>query len=641
MFKKKWTERRVNRYLHRLGNVLLLIIAFAMFVMFLGFDMMLPNGPVWATILIWATAQFAGRSCEAMGIPGLLGMLIAGIIMKNLPGDPLQGLPETWGETLRAFGLSLILMRSGLELDIGKLLKQGWIVARLTVMPGMFEAFTVAGMGMVIFKMPFALSLAGGFILAAVSPAVVVSGMFDLQAKGYGIIKGIPSLVVAAASFDDVVAISGFAMCIGVAVESGEDPVLDAMHGPINLIGGCVAGIIGGTICGCTRIWNTKVKRTLVTLLIGLFFMFGAVKIHFNGGGALAGLVTTIVAARCWQNNTCAPLSLGPSNNYHHEVEHHIAKIWENIAMPLLFGVIGASVDFSEVDVNVIPKSLLLVFIGTCIRVPTAIFASAGKDLTMLERAFIGLSWIPKATVQAALGSIPLDIIRETMDKDDPDFDKYERWGKEILVTAVVSILFTAPIGLICINKLGPRWLRHTERGDPDECGSIISEKPEAQENWAINEFQRRVSYDQLTAINHLHTSRFFGRILDEYDRVETTLKYLAEEHPENKDVVDSTMESMSIIHEGIDSAWRVINDQGGEFPTAALFETKAGSFKNQPTEKELLLRLESMLSECEDLSGNIELPGRRRSFTVVMTTGDEEESSMVVEAPRRRGYSV
>ena len=97
----------------------------------------------------------------------------------------------------------------------------------------------------------------------------------------------------------------------------------------------------------------------------------------------------------------------------------------------------------------------------------------------------------------------------------------------------------------------------------------------------------------------------------------------------------------MNIINEGINSAWRVINDQGGDFPAAALFETKDGSFKNQPTEAELLRRLESMLSEFEDPSGNIELSGWRRSFTVVMTTGDEEENSMVVEAPRRRRYSV
>ena len=78
-------------------------------------------------------------------------------------------------------------------------------------------------------------------------------------------------------------------------------------------------------------------------------------------------------------------------------------------------------------------------------------------------------------------------------------------------------------------------------------------------------------------------------------------------------------MESMNIINEGINSAWRVINDQGGDFPAAALFETKDGSFKNQPTEAELLRRLESMLSEFEDPSGNIELSGWRRSFTVEM----------------------
>jgi solute carrier family 9B (sodium/hydrogen exchanger), member 1/2 len=99
--------------------------------------------------------------------------------------------------------------RSGLELDIGTLRKAGGAAVRLTVCPGVAEALVVGGLAVAIFKMPIALGLTLGFILAAVSPAVVVSGMFDLQRRGFGVKKGIPSIVVAASSFDDVVAITG------------------------------------------------------------------------------------------------------------------------------------------------------------------------------------------------------------------------------------------------------------------------------------------------------------------------------------------------------------------------------------------------------------------------------------------------
>merc|ERR1719515_105880 len=103
-------------------------------------------------------------------------------------------------------------------MDLGAALRLGGGVVRLTVLPGVLEAITVGVLAALIFEMPFFLGLAFGFIIAAVSPAVVVGGMFDLQNRGYGVAKGIPSLVVAAASFDDVVAISGFSMFIGVAV---------------------------------------------------------------------------------------------------------------------------------------------------------------------------------------------------------------------------------------------------------------------------------------------------------------------------------------------------------------------------------------------------------------------------------------
>merc|ERR1719359_562935 len=189
-----------------------------------------------------------------IGAPRLLGMLCMGIALKNI-GDPVRGLPDAWAGVIRTFGLTNILMRGGLEMDIGAVKRLGLAVVRLTVLPGVSEAFTVACCSMAMFGMPFPLGLALGFILGAVSPAVVVGGMFDLQQRHYGVEKGVPSLVVAAASFDDVVAISGFSLCIGFAIGSG-DLASQLLHGPLEIILGVGTGFCGAYICALTALWD-------------------------------------------------------------------------------------------------------------------------------------------------------------------------------------------------------------------------------------------------------------------------------------------------------------------------------------------------------------------------------------------------
>lgn len=462
---RAYTPKEKDEMFSMAGSLFLLGLVFAAAVFMFGEDFMLLDGAGFSVWILWQVSVLVGMVCKTYDVPPLLGNLISGIVLRNLPGGVVDALPDSWSSIIRATGLSLILMRSGLELDVPMVMKQGWIAARLTVCPGFVEAMVVGGVSTQIFGMPIALALALGFILAAVSPAVVVGGMFNLQKLGYGVAKGIPSLVVAAASFDDVVAISGYSMCIGAAISTGHDATLAAIEGPINIIAGVVVGAVAGSVCGMTRLFNTKVKRTVVCVAMGLFLMYVSLSIHYHGAGALAGLVTTISASYFWQNatwNDYLPdmnLSLPASDEWHHETEHDIALVWEYAASPLLFAVIGASINFSVLDASIIPYSIAVVVCGAAVRVPTAILVTGGKDLTLKERCFVGLAWIPKATVQAALGSVPLDIVLTYKDDTDSDFDEYKRWGEQILVTAVVAILITAPIGLICINALGEKWL--------------------------------------------------------------------------------------------------------------------------------------------------------------------------------------
>eukprot|EP00929_Paragymnodinium_shiwhaense_P108172 TRINITY_DN744_c0_g3_i1.p1 TRINITY_DN744_c0_g3~~TRINITY_DN744_c0_g3_i1.p1 ORF type:complete len:528 (-),score=120.21 TRINITY_DN744_c0_g3_i1:301-1884(-) len=442
----------------------------------LGPDMMGPTHKGFALFLCWVSGVFGGKMMVAIGQPALLGMLIAGILLRNLVPMLVEPLPEKWSEAVRVFGLSIILMRSGLELDLEQLMKMGPACARLTVLPGCLEACMISVVAHFIFGMPFALSFSLGFILAAVSPAVVVGGMFDLQRRGYGVAKGIPSLVVAAASFDDVVAITGYSLCIGFAIpHEGGSVVMEALHGPINVGLGLLLGGFGGTFIAQAKLWNVSWTRTAACLLVGLTYAFGCNMFHYTGGGALASLVTTCVVARHWQKQAQAkaqsqstepepspePADHDDPSFWAHDVEHDLAIVWANLAQPLLFCVIGTALNFRELDASVIPSSIIVVGFGVCMRCPVAFMAVLGAGLTTKERAFVGLAWIPKATVQAALGGIPLSLVRMTLHKDDPHYRQYEEWGMAILTTAVFSILITAPIGLLVIQNLGHRWLNY------------------------------------------------------------------------------------------------------------------------------------------------------------------------------------
>ena len=488
-------ERRIRRYkdtkkeIRDMVSKLAIVGAIYLSLVFsIGKKHMLPHSAGWATFVLWLAAQVCGLLMTRVKMPALLGMLLAGLALKNIPGDPVQGLPPSWSVVIREAGLGIILMRSGLELDYDKVQEAGAVAARLTCLPGMTEALAVALIGMAIWGMPIFLGLSMGFILAAVSPAVVVIGMFDLQRSGYGVLKGIPSLVVAAASFDDVVALSGFSLFSGLAIPHGS-LVMSILSGPIQIFGGVLTGVIGGMLCACTRFWDSRLKRTLFVFFMGMSIMFVWAKYHYTTAGAMGCLIMGITAGMLWQRGwPNQRLSVGPSSTFAHETEEDLAYVWSMAAQPLLFSVIGAAVNFRIVKAEVIPLSILVTAFGVMFRLPAAAIAVGGANLTTRERIFVALSWIPKATVQAALGSVPLDLVNEYK-PDDKDF---KEWAENILTTAVFSIILTAPIGLLVINKLGPRWLSK----DVDENGNLIDHVDDEDDQGNAGDVDEEVGKD-------------------------------------------------------------------------------------------------------------------------------------------------
>ena len=465
-------------------------------------------GPGWAIFCVWLFASATGRALAWLGLPPLAGQLLGGALARNSRAFRGAALTHAYKATIRAAGLGTIMTRSGLELDVGAIRRAGRVAARLTVLPGVSEALAVGVCARWIFELPFVLALALGFILAAVSPAVVVVQMFDLHERGYGVAKGIPSIVVAAASMDDVVAMLGFSVCIGLAGGAG-NVYQKALAGPAAVVAGALYGCAAGALLGATKLWDADWKLTAATLVLGLLPMFVAERLHAHGGGAIGALLVGVVGSWAWRRRRPAWLAAGAereallreeadlgaalgtpdgdaraaadrlrevgkkldaigrsdADDAHksHLVEANIGLLWTWLAQPLLFGVIGTELNFHRMAPAVAGRALLVVGAGLLVRIPAA-YAAVHFDerLKFREKAFVALAWLPKATVQAALASVPAEVV------DD------RRRGEAILTTAVLAILATAPLGSLFIQRFGPRWLeREDDAADDAETAPI------------------------------------------------------------------------------------------------------------------------------------------------------------------------
>ena len=469
-------------------------------------------GPGWAIFCVWLFASATGRALAWLGLPPLAGQLLGGALARNSRAFRGAALTHAYKATIRAAGLGTIMTRSGLELDVGAIRRAGRVAARLTVLPGVSEALAVGVVAMRVFELPFVLALALGFILAAVSPAVVVVGMFDLHNRGYGVAKGIPSIVVAAASMDDVVAMLGFSVCIGLAGGAG-NIYQKALAGPAAVVAGALYGCAAGALLGATKLWDADWKLTAATLVLGLLPMFVAERLHAHGGGAIGALLVGVVGSWAWRRRQPAWLAAGAereallheeadlgaalgtpdgdaraaadrlrevgkklnaigrsdADDAHksHLVEANIGLLWTWLAQPLLFGAIGTELNFHRMAPAVAGRALLVVGVGLLVRIPAAYVAVHFDDrLKFREKAFVALAWLPKATVQAALASVPAEVV------DD------RRRGEAILTTAVLAILATAPLGSLFIQRFGPRWLeREDDAADDAETSPIWSRR--------------------------------------------------------------------------------------------------------------------------------------------------------------------
>mmetsp|Transcript_12961 Transcript_12961/g.36979 ORF Transcript_12961/g.36979 Transcript_12961/m.36979 type:complete len:486 (-) Transcript_12961:269-1726(-) len=437
------------------------ILFFYLLLYVLDIDPHADNAPWFVLTVLWVSAVSGDFISKLLGLPPLVGQLAAGIVLANTTASNFD-LPDDWHSRIRSSGLVVILLRSGLDIDHEKIRTAGSVALRLTFLPALFEALITALASAVILDMMPLLALAQGFVLAAVSPAVVVGGMLNLRRRGYGIGKGIPSLVIAAASLDDIVAISAFSMCIGIAIrDESSNMVWLILNLPLTLLLGAALGIGGGLMLSLTNLWTKRWQRTSLLLLFGLIAMNGTKKIGFSGSGALASIAMGAIASYMWQGlcRRCQQNNHGGGdNNIVRQTGRDMDFVWTMICEPLLFSSVGTALNFHTIPARTIPWSLAIVIIGLAGRIPIAYMATSGAGFTKLERYFVAFSWCPKATVQAALSFLPLAMVKEVM-VDRSEYQLYVEMSNQIITTAIISILVTLGPSCWFIERYGPKWL--------------------------------------------------------------------------------------------------------------------------------------------------------------------------------------
>ncbi|CAB3996196.1 Mitochondrial sodium hydrogen exchanger 9B2, partial [Paramuricea clavata] len=211
----------------------------------------LPGGNLFGLFVVFVCSLLLGALLSRLPflqLPNLLGMLLAGLLLTNIQAiNVVQNIQQSWSVSLRNIALVVILLRSGLELDPVALKKLKRTVITLAFGPCIIEALTVAVAANLLLELPWLWGLQLGFVLGAVSPAIVVPQLLKLQDQGFGVNEGIPTLVMAASSCDDVLAISLFTVFLGVAFSTG-DLIFNIFRGPLEILLGITIGCLSGFI---------------------------------------------------------------------------------------------------------------------------------------------------------------------------------------------------------------------------------------------------------------------------------------------------------------------------------------------------------------------------------------------------------
>lgn len=383
--------------------------------------------------LILILGMFMGWLCQKIKLPSLLGMLITGIVLGPYGLNLLDGSILGISADLRKIALIIILTRAGLGLDISGLKKIGRPAVLMCFVPASFELIGMILLAPKLMGLTTLEAAIMGAVLAAVSPAVVVPRMVKLMDEGYGVKEGIPQLILAGASVDDVYIIVLFSTFVGMMQGEGAS-VLKFVNIPISIFLGIAIGLVLGVLLAhyFKKVHIRDTSKLLIILSISFLLV------------VLEDKLTTAITF----SSLIAIMFIGVGLQKKREVvakrlSAKYGKLWV-AAEVFLFVLVGATVNISYLG-KVGAKALLVIVGALVFRMLGVFVCLLGTSLKRKERLFAMLAYTPKATVQAAIGGIPLALGFAC--------------GDTVLTVAVLAIVITAPLGAFAIDLSYKKWL--------------------------------------------------------------------------------------------------------------------------------------------------------------------------------------
>lgn len=390
--------------------------------------------------LIFSVGLALAAVCRQIRLPRLVGMLLTGVLLGpfvlNLLDDSILGISSD----LRQIALVIILIKAGLSLNLGDLKKVGRPALLLSFVPATFELLAYIIFAPMIFDVTRTEAALLGSVLSAVSPAVVVPRMVNLMEKNIGTKKGIPQMILGGASLDDVFVIVLFSVFISMA-QGGDFELKRFADIPISVVSGILLGAIAGLLLSTFFEFSYKhhhlIRNSMKVILISaVAFLLRATEDLLAGVVAVSGLLAILSMALVLAMRSTEPVT--------HRLQEKFGKLWL-AAEVLLFVLVGAAVDI-RYTLSAGAGALLAIALALIIRSIGVLICMIGTPLTKRERMFCVLSYLPKATVQAAIGSVPLSLGLPC--------------GQLILSVAVLAIVITAPLGAWAIDLGAEKLLK-------------------------------------------------------------------------------------------------------------------------------------------------------------------------------------
>ena len=371
--------------------------------------------------------------CQKLGLPRIIGMLATGILLGPYALNVLDSSILSISSELRQIALIIILLKAGLSLNLQDLKKVGRPAVMLSCVPASFEI-----LGYVIFA-PMILGISRleaavmGAVLGAVSPAVVVPRMVQLMDEKYGTEKSIPQMILAGASCDDIFVVVLFSTFVSMA-QGGSVHAADFINIPVSILLGVALGAAVGWLL--SLFFETAyahehcVRNSMkVILVLGVSFLLMSIETWLKGKVSVSGLLA-VVSMACVLKIKC-PVSVSG------RLSEKFGKLWL-AAEVILFVLVGAAVDI-RYTLEAGAAAVAMILLALLVRAIGVSLCLLGTALTPKERLFCIIAYLPKATVQAAIGSVPMAMGLSC--------------GPIVLSVAVLAILITAPLGAIGMDR--------------------------------------------------------------------------------------------------------------------------------------------------------------------------------------------